>query len=256
MRPERLWRALGVGLFLSIIGLGGSVMALSLFPLVALLTRDPLRRQRRIQWMIHMSFRLYCAGIHHLRVADVEMTGVERLKGLRGTLIIANHPSLLDVVMIMAAVPSVQCVVKGGLWRNPFFRLTVEGAGYIRNDQPAEELMRACVGTLNAGNNLIIFPEGTRTVPGLPVRLQRGFANIATLAEVDLQLLRLTCEPPILHKGNPWWRVPARRTRFRLEVGERLGIAGFMDAPSRPQAVRRLVAHIQRHYAEVTDGRA
>lgn len=256
MRLERAWRALGVGLFLSIIGLGGSAMALSLFPLAALLTRDPVRRQRRIQWMMHMSFRLYCAAIHHLRIADVEMTGVERLKGLKGTLIVANHPSLLDVVMIMAAVPNVQCVVKGGLWKNPFFRLTVEGAGYIRNDQGPEELMRACVETLNAGNNLIIFPEGTRTAPGQPLRLQRGFANIATLAEVDLQLLRLTCEPPILHKGNPWWRVPASRTRFRLEVGERLGIAGFMNAPSRPQAARRLVDHIQRHYAEMADGRA
>jgi 1-acyl-sn-glycerol-3-phosphate acyltransferase len=251
---ERAWRAFGVGLFLAIIGVGGSLLAMTVFPAIALLTRDPVRRQRRIQWVLHMSFRLYCAGIHHLKVADVEMVGVERLDGLSGTLIVANHPSLLDVVMIMAAVPRVQCVVKGGLWKNPFFRLTVEGAGYIRNDLDPEALMRACVETLRAGNNLIIFPEGTRTVRGQPLRLQRGFANIATMAEVDLQLLSLACEPPILHKGNPWWRVPASRSRFVLRVGERLGIAPFMDAPSRPQAARRLVAHLQRHYAEMAHG--
>lgn len=255
-RLERLWRALGTGWFLAVIGLGGTLLALSVFPLIALLTRDTERRRRRIQRVVHLSFRAYCAGIRLLKVADVETEGAERLRGLTGTLIVANHPSLLDVVMIMAALPSVQCVVKAGLWRNPFFRLTVEGAGYIRNDLEPEALIRACVDTLKAGNNLIIFPEGTRSVRGRPLRLQRGFANIATLAEADLQVLTIIVEPPLLHKGNPWWRVPPTRTRFKLTVGERLDIQQFMGYRYRPLAARRLVSFLEHYYAErLSDGR-
>ncbi len=249
-RLERLWRGFGVGLFLAVIGLGGSLLALSVFPLIALATRDPTRRQRRIQWVMHLSFRLYCAAIHVLRVADVEMRGAERLRGLAGCLIVANHPSLLDVVMIMAMVPRVQCIVKGALWRHPFFRLTVGGAGYIRNDLEPEALMRACAETLAAGNNLIVFPEGTRTVPGARPQFQRGFANIATLAGADLQLIFVTCRPPILHKGNPWWRVPPRRTVFALEVGERLDIGRFLRYRSRPLAARKLVEFLENLYSE------
>ncbi|HLO76838.1 MAG TPA: lysophospholipid acyltransferase family protein [Magnetospirillum sp.] len=251
---ERVWRAFGTGLFLAIIGIGGSLLALSVFPLIALVTRDPERRRTRIQRVLHRSFKLYCGAIHALKVADVRMQGVEKLRDLRGTMIIANHPSLLDVVMIMAAVPNVQCVVKGGLWRNPFFRLTVEGAGYIRNDLDPEELMQACIATLHAGNNLIIFPEGTRTVRGRPMKLHRGFANIAILAEADLQMVRISVEPPLLHKGNPWWKVPKTRTEFFLEACNLLDIREFLGYRFRSQSSRRLVGFIEEFYANKSNG--
>lgn len=249
-RLERLWRSFGTGLFLALIGVGGSVLALTVFPLIALLTRDRETRRRRIQFTLHHSLRLYCFGIDLLKVANVRVAGLERLQGARGVLIVANHPSLLDVVMIMAAIPNVQCVVKGGLWRNPFFRLTVEGAGYLRNDLAPEELMAACVASLQAGDNLILFPEGTRTVRGQPMRLHRGFANIALEAGADLQLITMTCEPPLLHKGNPWWRVPESRTTFQMEVGERLDIKGFLGYRYRSLSARKLVEFIEHYYSE------
>jgi len=245
----RVWRGFGVGLFLAVIGVGGSLLAVTVFPLISLLSRDPRARQRRIQWLLHHLFRLYCRSIHWLRIADVEFVGTERLGDVSGTLIVANHPSLLDVVMIMAVVPRVQCVVKAGLWKNPFFRLTVGGAGYIRNDLPPEQLLDTCLGVLRTGGSLIVFPEGTRTPPGQRPRLQRGFANLATMAPCDLQVFTIEVDPPLLDKGHPWWRVPERRTRFRLEIGERIAIAPFLDEKFRPIAARRLVAHLDAFYA-------
>lgn len=250
MLLDRIWRAFGIGLFLAVIGLGGSLMAVTLFPLVALVTPNPQRRQRRIQYLLHLSFKAYCGAIRALRVADVEFVGAERLHALHGTLIVANHPSLLDVVMIMAVVPRVQCVVKAALWRNPFFRLTIGGAGYIPNDLDGAALVQACVGTLNAGNNLIIFPEGTRTAAGPRRVFRRGFANIATLAEADVQLVTITCDPPILHKGNPWWRVPPTRSKFTLDVGERLDIRRFLRYRHRSVGARKLVAFLEGYYSE------
>lgn len=247
--PRRWWRALGVGLFLAIIGLGGTLLALTLFPLIGWLSRDPAARRRRIQGVLHRLFRLYCRAIDRLGIADVEFAGIERLGDLSGTLIVANHPSLLDVVMIMAAVPRVQCVVKGGLWSNPFFRFTVEGAGYLRNDLPPEQLVESCLGVLRDGGCLILFPEGTRTPPGTLPRLQRGFAHLATLAPCDLQVITLRADPPLLSKGQTWWRVPERRTRFRLEVDERITIERFLAEPRRPVAARRLTAYLEALFA-------
>ncbi|WP_161539689.1 lysophospholipid acyltransferase family protein [Paramagnetospirillum kuznetsovii] len=250
-RLDRGWRCLGTGLFLAVIGLGGSFLALTVFPVIVLFVRDPLARQRRIQSVIRASFKLYCAAIQAFRVADIEVIGAEQLEQLRGALVIANHPSLLDVVMIMAALPHAQCVVKAGLLRHPFFRLTVQGAGYIPNDLEPEALMAACVATLRAGNNLIVFPEGTRTIKGHWKPFHRGFANIATLARADVQLLRIDCEPSALHKGNPWWKVAERRTVFRLTVGQCLDIRQFLDQQYRSVAVRKLVSFIETHYREV-----
>lgn len=247
---RRCGRAFGVGAFLILIGVGGSLLAMTVFPLIVVTTADPQLRRRRIQKIMQLSLKSYCWGIHALGIAGLEFVGAERMRDLRGVLIVANHPSLLDVVLIMTMIPSVQCVVKAALWRNPFFRLTVSGAGYIRNDLEPEALVNACVDTLRAGNNLIIFPEGTRSVAGQPMLLRRGFANIATLAEADLQPLTITCWPPFLEKGIPWWRVPAERPRFRVAVGERLNIGPFLMAVSRPLATRRLTAYMHNYYLE------
>jgi len=247
---ERVWRGFGTGLFLAIIGIGGTALAMTVFPMIAALTRDPERRRLRIQWVLHQSFKIYCRAIHVLKVADVEMVGTEQLRGLKGAMIVANHPSLLDVVMIMAAIPNVQCVVKGGLWKNPFFRLTVEGAGYIRNDLAPEDLLAACVATLKAGNNLIVFPEGTRTLLGRPMRFQRGFANIAIEAGADIQLIRISANPPMLHKGHSWWRAPAERTKFQMQVCYRLDINPFLGYRFRSKATRQIVESLEKFYAD------
>ena len=60
-RLDRLWRGFGTGLFLAVIGIGGSLLALTVFPLIVLVVRAPLARQRRIQAVIRASFKLYCA---------------------------------------------------------------------------------------------------------------------------------------------------------------------------------------------------
>ncbi|MBR9970175.1 lysophospholipid acyltransferase family protein [Magnetospirillum sulfuroxidans] len=250
LNPGRVWRALGVGFFLMLIGVGGTLMAVTVFPLLTLVSRDPVTRQRRVLYAIHLAFRLYCGGIRWMGVASIETVGTERLRALRGALIVANHPSLLDVVMIMAATPSVQCIVKAGLWRHPFFRLTVGGARFIRNDLEPEALLAACAEALREGRNLIVFPEGTRTLPGVRPKLQRGFANMAIAVACPVQVVTITCDPPILHKGHSWWRAPEKRSCFRLEVGELLDVGQFTHGRARPLAARRMVAYLENFYAE------
>ncbi len=251
----RIWRGFGTALFLSLIGLGGSLMTLTVFPLVALVFRSPERRHYAFRQVIHHTFRAYCGAIHRMGIARIEFVEAQRLKSLRGHLLIANHPSLLDVVMIIASTPNVQCIVKAALWKHPFFRLTVGGAGFIRNDMEPEALLLACDDALRRGQNLIIFPEGTRTSPGALPRLQRGFANLAIHTRADLQLITITCTPPILFKGNPWWHVPERRSHFRLSVGEQVDIEEYLRYPYRTLGARKLMTFVENYYAEkLTDG--
>ena len=91
-------------------------------------------------------------------------------------------------------------------------------------------MIEKCRVNLAAGNNLTIFPEGTRSVPGEPLDSQRGFAHIATLTGVNLQPVTITCEPITLVKRAPYIdpRFPAqlsnrsRGPRIRLLDGIQL----------------------------------
>ena len=178
----------------------------------------------------------------------MEITGREKLADGVPRLIVANHPSLLDVVFLMSLLPRSQCVVKSELWSSPFLGRVVRGAGYIRNDLETDQLIVACREAMAQGNNLIIFPEGTRSTPGQPLHFRRGFANIATLLETQIQMVTITCDPPTLVKGEKWWMVPARRPLFRLHFGDRIDAKGWFGCEHRSIAARMLVRQLEAYY--------
>ncbi len=243
------WRIPATGFSFAVLGLGGLFLAATAFPAIALLCRDEAVRARRTQAVIRASFRAYILMLQGLGVIRVEVKGAAELAACRDALIVANHPTLLDVVLLMSLVPNAQCIVKHQLWRNRFLGPVVRAAGYLRNDLDPQLLIERCRETLRAGNNLIIFPEGTRTVPGQAPRLQRGFANIALLVPADLQLVRIGCNPVTLTKGLPWYDVPERPASFCVSFEDRVATAEFLGYGSRALGARRLTTYLETRFA-------
>lgn len=251
-RFDHAWRVLGTGLSFLAFGLGGLLLRLVAFPMLRLLEPEPQRCRRRARRWIQRSFAGHVWLMRRLGVLTYEIRGRERL--LRpGLLILANHPTLIDVVFLVSLLPNADCVVKWAVARNPFMRGPVRAAGYIANDEGAG-LIADCIAAVRAGGSLVIFPEGTRTEPGRPPRLQRGAANIAVRGALDITPVRISCEPSTLSKGQKWYRVPSRRFHVTLEVGEDLPIAPFLDGIDATPggevlAVRRLTDHLSYYFA-------
>jgi 1-acyl-sn-glycerol-3-phosphate acyltransferase len=243
-RLEYVWRFFWTGIAFAAFGIGGLLLSLTAFPLINLLVRDRERRAAFAQWLVHKSFRLHVLYMTAFGVIGAEFVGVEKLAGDRGTLIVSNHPSLLDVVLLMSAMKRAQCIVKAEIWDNPFMRGVVMAAGYIRNDGDAEKLMEDCADELQAGNNLIIFPEGSRTVPGVPMKLQRGVANIAIRAKVPIRVVTINCVPASLMKGQKWYEIPAVRSQFTITVHGLIEIDNFIGDSSPSIAARRLNVYL------------
>ncbi|MBO6634127.1 lysophospholipid acyltransferase family protein [Parvibaculum sp.] len=217
-RLDYVWRLFGTGLSFAAFGIGGLVLSLTVFPLINLFVRDRAKRSVYAQRLVHAAFRLHRNFMIVMGVIEWETHNAEALANDEGVLVVANHPTLLDVVLLMSLMNRSQCIVKGGVARNPFMRGVVAATGYIRNDDDAEKLVTDCVAALEAGNNLIVFPEGSRTVPGAPVRLQRGVANIAIRGRVPIRLVTIKCDPPTLMKGQKWYEIPHRRMHFTIRV--------------------------------------
>lgn len=241
------WRIFATGLVFVLFGLGALFISLTIFPILRLTTFSADTARRRIQRAMQGTFRVYMEMMRVLGILTYEAHGTERLHE-RGRLIVANHPTLIDVVMLVSLIPEVDCIVKRGLWRNPFLRWPVIWASYIPNSE-GEELIEGCAATLKRGHSLLVFPEGTRTVPGKPMRMQRGAARIALAADAEILPVTVTCEPITLFKGNPWYRVPSRRFHMKVVVGEPVAAASFRregEAPTR--AARRLTQWLLAYY--------
>ena len=231
------WRLVVTALSFATFAIGAIVVGALLLPLVRLAPASREIRRKRARDVVRVSLRLFVGVMHRLGGMTYDFRGVERL-GRPGQLIVANHPSLIDVVFLLAFIRCANCVVKQGLWRNPLTRGAVTLAEYITND-PTAAMIDASATALGQGETLIMFPEGTRTAPGKPLAFHRGAANVALRAAQVLTPVYIRCEPTTLTKAESWHRIPARRPRFTLLVGEDLDLARYRGRPL-PLASRQL----------------
>jgi 1-acyl-sn-glycerol-3-phosphate acyltransferase len=225
MRPKALdhaWRVFATGLSFFTFGLGGLALYLIALPLLRVLVPVVAKRQRTARRLIHWLFRFFVRFMWLLGVLRFRIRGAERLRR-PGLVIVANHPTLLDVVFLISVVPDANCIVKASLASNPFTRAAVSITGYVCNDWGVE-LVESCVRSVRSGSSLIVFPEGTRSNAPAGGRWHRGAANISLRAGVALTPVCIRCEPPSLRKGEPWWQVPPRRMRYTLDVLDDLAI--------------------------------
>ena len=199
---------------------------------------------------MHQTWRLFVQIMVSLGVLTYECHGAELLRQERGCLIIANHPSLLDIVFIMSFMEHTQCVVKAGVWRNPFMAGAVRATNYIPNLNDPERLLDDCAAALKAGNNLVIFPEGSRTPAGAKRKYQRGFAYVALKADAPIRLVTVDVNPPTLMKNVPWHRIPPRRPHWTIRVHERIDVEEYCKLDQPAIAVRRLCAQVERRIEE------
>lgn len=224
---SRIWRFFATALSFVLFGLGGVLIPLVVIPFIYLLSANKVSRQRRGQAFIHRTFKLYVAVMKSLGVLTYEVHGIEKLADAK--LVLANHPSLIDVVFLISLIPNANCVVKGALLRNPFTRGPIKAAGYIVNHDAADDVIEEAKQAFNRHEALIVFPEGTRTKPGHYIALKRGAANIAIRTQVDVTPVIIRCEPLTLTKGEAWHRIPNKRPHFTIEVKDVISTSSYID---------------------------
>lgn len=217
------WAAFAFVLAVLAIGFLATSAAAALLSLVLLeQTRASVGRKLNQQGFRFILWLLRVTGL-----CRIDLSGLEPLKQASGLVLAPNHPSLLDVVLIVSVLPNTVCITKAGLWNNPLLGGTARLAGYIRNDSPLL-LVRRAVAELRSGANLLIFPEGTRTPAGQrPLgAFKPGFALMAKAAGAPIQTVLIETDTEYLRKGWPVWRKPALPFTFRARLGEQVLVEG------------------------------
>jgi 1-acyl-sn-glycerol-3-phosphate acyltransferase len=171
---------------------------------------------------IAYGYRFYWACARASGLMRLEAESLDVLRDAPGGVIIAaNHPSLLDALMIIARLPRSGCIMKGALMRNPFLGAGAGLAGYVVNDS-TRTMIRTSVESLDEGCQLVVFPEGTRSpAPGQIHCFSRSIALIAQRARVPIQAVVIETDSPYLGKGWPLWKLPPVPIVFRARLGER-----------------------------------
>jgi 1-acyl-sn-glycerol-3-phosphate acyltransferase len=247
---ERLGRIAGTGVSFVVFGLGALGLALFVFPLCHVWPGTRAEKEMRVQRLVQVAYRFFIRFMERLHLHSSEWIGLERLRTPGPHLVVANHPTLIDVVHLISKLPQADCVV-GEAWERSFFLgSAARWAGYITNARGAE-VVEACAERLRAGRTVVIFPEGTRSPLHGMHPFQRGAAHVALAAGVPLEPVTISCAPRLLMKGQPWWDVPERAGRYRFEVGDPIDPQRCVPSgTSAPLAARRLTARLREHIIE------
>jgi len=210
------WAALQ--LMLALLGLGSllwNLVALLLYPV---LSRDAGRRIGRAG--IACGYRIFWWMARAAGMMRLQSQALDTLRDEPGLIVVANHPSMLDALMLVARLPRSACIMKASLMHNPFLAPGARLARYIRNDSP-RGLVKLAVADLRQGGQLVMFPEGTRTTHAPVNPFQRGVTVIARLAQAPIQTVFIDTSSPYLCKGWPLWRLPPLPIVFSVRLGRR-----------------------------------
>ena len=237
------WRVAATGFSFASFGLGGMAIATVIAPVLNATTSDSDKRQQRAQNVIKYSFKGFTEMMVKLGIMTYSVEGLEKLQNSRQELVIANHPTLIDVVVLIGMMQQANCVVKQSLWSNPFTKGPVQSAGYILN-AGSQQFVEDCVTRLKENNaaSLLIFPEGTRTEKGITLNeFQRGAANIAIRANVPIRPVIITCTPSTLTKNEKWYHVPSQPFHIEVKVLDAVQVSDLLDDLTvGPKQVRQL----------------
>jgi 1-acyl-sn-glycerol-3-phosphate acyltransferase len=180
-------------------------------------------RQRGMRWGQRLVTFAFSTFLRYLSVTGLVKCDLSALDGLRaekGLILAPNHPSMLDAVLVMSRLTRVTCIMKAALWDNVVLGGGARLAGYVRNDsQP--NMVRSSVKALRDGGQVLIFPEGTRTVQKPINELKGAIALIAKKSEAPVQTIFIESNTEFLGKHWPPLKKPIFPLHYRVRLGKR-----------------------------------
>ena len=211
-------------LLLGLISLSWNLVAMLLHPVL------PRQRGQAIgRAGIAYGYRMFWAIASATGMLRLEAEALDVLREERGLIVVANHPSMLDALMLVARLPRATCIMKASLLRNIFLGAGARLARYVSNESPLA-MVRQAVDALKQGGQLVMFPEGTRTTQQPLNPFMPGVTLIAKLAKAPIQTVFIDTESPYLSKGWPLWKLPPLPIVFTVRMGERFAPSRDADA--------------------------
>lgn len=245
-KPLRLLLA---GLCFFIFGFGGLIYGALVIPLLGF-SFDPARRLRRRQRLVHFVIRNFVRFMAALGFTAYDWQPLPPgLDTSRPFVLVANHPSLIDTLIVLSRFPTMASVAKAFYIHSPMTGPMLRAIGFFapgegEGGEDSGSTVDRMVEVLRGGRPMVIFPEGTRSPDGRLLRFRRGACEAAIRAGVPLVPLFIAPSEPVLRRGHPWHDFPPRKVRYALEFFPMIETAGHDLDP------REMNRHLQELYKE------
>ena len=201
-------RSFAVVFLFAFFGVGALFLRYCVFPF----QKSASESRRTLQ----KSWKFFVKLLVKFRLIKLEIEDLEKISGIKNSIIVSTHPSFIDIVILMSIIPNSTCFVAEKLAKNPFFKGIVDLL-FILETPSIEDWLNASRKKLDEGLNLIIFPMGVRHKKTEYPKIRRGTALIAQKSKKDIVLLRLETDFDFLQINQPIYEAGSRAIKYSLD---------------------------------------
>jgi 1-acyl-sn-glycerol-3-phosphate acyltransferase len=227
-------------------GFSSLLLTILVLPPMRLVLHPKERFKKHARHFVSLSFRFFIGMMNVIGAVVLKPDNKKAYRCLESKIVVANHPSLLDSVMLISLIPNADSIVAGYLTKSILRGIVrqlyiVNSPNY--NDQ--KEIMDAAIESLKLGNCLLIFPEGTRTHRSKKVTIKKGAARLSLESGCSIVPVNIGGTDKYgLGKKDPWTGFnPTERYIYKINMNEEIH-PQLYNGLSKPAAVRALTKDI------------
>ncbi len=238
----RLLRSITMILFFIFFGIGALVVNLLLFPIAKIFLKD-----KKLLYFysdtIHNLWKFFVTLCKTTGMIRLEIQDKEKIQSLKNNVIVATHPSFIDIIILISLIPRTTCLVKSDLSKNPFLNNIIKSI-FILEDETIDNLKIHSKKMIEAGFNIIIFPSGIRHRKDEQPKIRKGAATIAMSAKANIAALKYYTDYDFLFINQPIYEAGSKPVTYTLSYAGEININEELEKSDNEIVVKKNITNI------------
>lgn len=222
---KRIFRGFKVLFLFAFFGTGALIINYFVFPAGKIFVKKEELRDFYCK-VVHKTWKFFNNLMEKTGVIKILFKNCEQFKNIHGKIIVSNHPSYIDIVILIGSLPDTICIAKKELKKN-FFMGNIVKSLFLINDENQEKMLKESADLLKNGYNIIIFPTGTRTIEGENLKLHKGAAMLALHTKTDIVPVNIHCDYKFLAKNEKIYDAGEKPVNYTISVNDTIKIEDF-----------------------------
>lgn len=215
-------KSIGITFYAFVFFTSGCGILSGIVPVLILL---PVSARRKKEWfnsMVRVTLRLFLKTIVTVKQINMNPSGE---KFDKPAVIIANHQSFVDILVLLALLPRVVMVTNRWVWKSPFFGRIVRFSDFMSVEEGYDIMVQRLQPKVANGYSVVVFPEGTRSSDCTVKRFHKGAFFLAEALKLDIVPVLLYGNGMVVSKKQPFYvktGIIASRILPRIAVDDTL----------------------------------
>ncbi len=233
----RLIRSTFVLMSFAIFGIGAMFLNFIIFPMAKFFLKDRTLLCFYSD-VIHYTWNFFIEILIFFKIIKLNIIDKEKIKQVKQKIIVATHPSFIDILILIALIPRTTCIVKYSLSKNPILFNLVNSI-FIMEDESLENLKEHTTKMIDNGFNVVIFPMGIRHRRNEFPKIKKGAATIAMNANCNIVALKYYTDFDFLFINQPAYEAGEKTVTYDLSYVEEIDVKSMLQNPENEIVIKK-----------------